>query len=44
MTKERRSNKESKKKPAQTLKEKRISKKIKQEPKSLLGNVKGGAA
>ncbi|WP_275957849.1 hypothetical protein [Rhabdochromatium marinum] len=43
MTKERHSNKEAKKKPAQTLKEKRSAKKTKQEPNPLLGNLKGGA-
>ncbi|WPL11762.1 MULTISPECIES: hypothetical protein [Thiorhodovibrio] len=43
MTKERQSNKEAKKKPAHSLKEKRSAKKEKQETKTLLGNVKGGA-
>ncbi|WPL18217.1 hypothetical protein Thiowin_03276 [Thiorhodovibrio winogradskyi] len=44
MTKERQSNKESKKKPTHTLKEKRSAKKTKDESKTLLGNVKGGTA
>jgi hypothetical protein len=43
MTKEQKSNKETKKKPTQTLKEKRTAKKTKDESKTLLGNVKGGA-
>lgn len=41
MTKERQSNKESKKKASLTLKEKRSAKKSKQEPKGLVENVKG---
>lgn len=41
MTKERQSNKEAKKKPTLTLKEKRNAKKTKQEPKGLMENVKG---
>ncbi|MGB5735531.1 MAG: hypothetical protein WBM40_13930 [Thiohalocapsa sp.] len=44
MTKERQSNKESKKKPALSLKEKRSAKKAKHETKSLLGNGKAGLA
>jgi hypothetical protein len=44
MTKERQSNKESKKKPALTLKEKRSAKKSKHESKPLLGNGKSGLA
>ncbi|AGA91206.1 hypothetical protein Thimo_2475 [Thioflavicoccus mobilis 8321] len=44
MTKERKSNKEAKKKPGLTLKEKRNAKKDKHEAKTLLGNVKGGLA
>ncbi len=44
MTKERQSNKETKKKPVLTQKEKRASKKTKEESKTLLGNVKGGTA
>ncbi|EIC20740.1 hypothetical protein [Thiorhodovibrio frisius] len=40
MNKEQKSNKETKKKPAQTLKEKRATKKTKEESKTLLGNVK----
>ena len=43
MTKERQSNKESKK-PALTLKEKRSAKKSKHESKPLLGNGKSGLA
>ncbi|MGB5832101.1 MAG: hypothetical protein WBG92_08940 [Thiohalocapsa sp.] len=43
MTKERQSNKEAKKKPALTLKEKRSAKKSKHESKSLLGNAKAGS-
>jgi hypothetical protein len=43
MTKERHSNKETKKKPGLTLKEKRSAKKSKHEPKTtLLENVKSG--
>ncbi|MGB5831776.1 MAG: hypothetical protein WBG92_07280 [Thiohalocapsa sp.] len=42
MTKERQSNKEAKKKPSLTRKEKRNAKKNKHESKTLLGNVKGG--
>ncbi|EGV31732.1 hypothetical protein ThidrDRAFT_1933 [Thiorhodococcus drewsii AZ1] len=42
MTKERKSNKEAKKKPELTLKEKRNAKKTKEESKTVLGNVKGG--
>ncbi len=42
MTKERQSNKEAKKKPSLTLKEKKQAKKIKHDAKSLLGDVKGG--
>jgi hypothetical protein len=42
MTKQRKSNKEAKKKPGLTLKEKRTAKKDKQESKTLLGAVKGG--
>jgi hypothetical protein len=41
VTKERQSNKESKKKASLTLKEKRSAKKSKQEPKGLVENVKG---
>jgi hypothetical protein len=41
MTKERQSNKETKKKPNLTLKEKRNAKKNKQEPKGLLESGKG---
>ncbi len=41
MTKERQSNKEAKKKPGLTLKEKRTAKKTKHESKNLLGTVKG---
>ncbi|WP_276570203.1 hypothetical protein [Thiocystis violacea] len=44
MTKERQSNKEAKKKPNLTLKEKRNAKKTKQETKPLLGTAKGGLA
>lgn len=40
MTKEKKSNKESKKKPTQTLKEKRTVKKAKEESRTLLGNEK----
>ena len=40
MTKERQSNREAKKKPAMTLKEKRNAKKAKQGAKSFLENVK----
>ncbi|WP_201247135.1 hypothetical protein [Halochromatium salexigens] len=43
MTKERQSNKETKKKPGLTLKEKRNAKKTKQEPKGLMDNAKGGS-
>lgn len=43
MTKERQSNKEEKKKPSLTLKEKRSAKKTKHEPKPLLDNAKGGS-
>ena len=42
MSKERQSNKEAKKKPSLTLKEKRNAKKTKHESKPLLGNAKGG--
>ena len=42
MTKERRSSKETKKKPSMTLKEKRNAKKSKQEAKPLLGSGKPG--
>lgn len=38
MTKERKSQREAKKKPALTLKEKRSAKKSKQEAKSILGS------
>jgi hypothetical protein len=38
MTKERRSNKEDKKKPAMTPKEKRAAKKSRKEPRDFLGN------
>ncbi len=41
MTKERQSNKEAKKKPSLTPKEKKHAKKIKHDSKSLLGDVKG---
>jgi hypothetical protein len=41
MTKERQSNKETKKKPNLTLKEKRNAKKTKQEPKGLVESGKG---
>lgn len=44
MSKERQSNKESKKKPALSLKEKRSAKKTKHETKSLLGSGKSGPA
>jgi hypothetical protein len=44
MSKERQSNKESKKKPALSLKEKRSAKKNKHETKTLLGNGKGSLA
>jgi hypothetical protein len=44
MSKERQSNKESKKKPALTLKEKRSAKKTKHETKTGLGTGKGGLA
>jgi len=40
MTKERKSQKEPKKKPALTLKEKRSAKKSKQDSKSILGSGK----
>lgn len=40
MTKERSSHKESKKKPAMSLKEKRNAKKSKHEAKTFLGSVK----
>ena len=40
MTKERRSNKESKKKPSMTLKQKRIAKKEKQASNTFLGSEK----
>ncbi len=41
MTKEQKSNKEAKKKPNLTLKEKRNAKKSKQETKPLMGSGKG---
>ncbi|WP_274608935.1 hypothetical protein [Lamprobacter modestohalophilus] len=41
MTKERQSNKETKKKASLTLKEKRGAKKNKNEPKGLMENAKG---
>lgn len=44
MTKERQSNKESKKKPNMTLKEKRNAKKSKNDAKPMLGNGKAGLA
>ena len=40
MTKERKSHREAKKKPAMTLKEKRTAKKSKQEAKGILGSSK----
>ncbi len=40
MTKERQSNREAKKKPAMTLKEKRKAKKSKQEPKTFVESGK----
>jgi hypothetical protein len=40
MTKERKSQKEAKKKPAMTLKEKRSAKKSKQEAKGIMGSSK----
>lgn len=42
MTKERQSNKETKKKASLTLKEKRSAKKTKHESKGLLENMKSG--
>jgi hypothetical protein len=42
MTKERQSNREAKKKPGLTLKEKRHAKKAKHEPKTSLDNIKKG--
>jgi hypothetical protein len=42
MIKERKSNKEAKKKPSLTLKEKRNAKKTKHESKTLIGNAKAG--
>ena len=40
MSKEQRSTREAKKKPAMTMKEKRAAKRAKREAKDLLGNVK----